>query len=114
MKQLLHSVWFFSLLAFCLAAITELRSKAGRSEKVAALIPVAMGIAAFGFSIHPGRILTLTPASSILVSRVMTLISAVISSSGAFVRYSRRSSGIWVSVGGLILTVVWMFNTIVT
>ena len=112
MKRLLLVLWFFPLLAFCIAAIAELRSRAERFDKVRNLIPEVLGIAAFGLSIHPGRLLPLTPASSYILSHVMTLFSAVIACSGVFITYSRRSSAVWVALGGLVLTVVWMFDII--
>ena len=112
MKTLLLVAWFFPLFAFCIAAITELRSTAERIRKFRNLIPILLGIAAFGLSIHPGRLLPLTPSSSVTLSRFMTLFSATIASSGVFISYSRNSSAVWVALGGLVLTVVWMFNII--
>jgi len=114
MKTLLLVAWFLPLLAFCIAAIAELRSKAKRLDKIRNLIPVVLGIAAIGLTIHPGRVLPLTPTSSITFSRIMTLFSAAIACSGVFISYSRRSSAVWVASGGLFLALIWMFDIILT
>lgn len=112
MKVLLLVLALFPLLAFCVAADGELRSEAKRKEKAWNLIPIALGMAAFGLSLDPQRFFHVTATSSITLSRVMTLLSAAIASSGAFVDYSRRSSSVWVASGGLVLAFFWMFNRI--
>jgi len=112
MKQFVLILAFFPLVAFCIAGVTELRSTGSGTEKLRSLIPVVMGIAAFGLSVNPHVFLRLTPDSSVLLSRVMTIISAAISCSGVFITYSRRSSAVWMACGGLLMALFWMFNRI--
>jgi hypothetical protein len=112
MKQLLLVVFFFPLLAFCIAGVTELRSSRSRGQKLSALIPLILGLAAFGLSLDPANLLSLNVHSSVTLSRVMTMVSALIACSGVFVAYSRRSSAIWVACGGLVLAFFWMFNRV--
>lgn len=110
MKHVALVVMFFPLVAFCLAGMTEIRSSRTGTDKVRSLVPVVLGIAAFGLLFGPGWFMSITPETSVTISRVMTMVSAVIASSGAFVTYSRRSSGVWMACGGLLLALVWMFN----
>jgi hypothetical protein len=112
MKLLLLVFLFFPLLAFCIAATAELQSESNRKEKVWNLIPIVLGIMAFGLSLDPQRFLHVTAASSITLSRIMTLVSAAIASSGTYMSYSRRSSSVWVAFGGLVLAFFWMFNRV--
>lgn len=112
MKQLALILAFVPVVAFCVAGYTELRSTRSMSEKVRTLIPVVLGIAAFALSLDPQGLLHVTPNSSVTLSRVMTLFSAVIACSGVFVTYSRRSSAVLVASGGLLLALFWMFNRI--
>jgi len=101
---------FFPLVAFCLAGVTEIRSQKTGTEKFRNLVPIVLGIIAFGLLFGPGWFIPVTPETSVTVSRVMTMVSAVVACSGAFITYSRRSSGIWMACGGLLLALVWMFN----
>ena len=112
MKQIAIVVLFFPLLAFCVAAFIELRSKRSVGEKFGTLVPIVLGVAAFALALNPRWLFQLTPSSSVTLSRVMTMISAVIACSGVFVSYSRRTSAIWVACGGLLLSFIWMFNRI--
>jgi|SRR5579883_1921939 len=112
MKQVALVVMFFPLLAFCLAGVIEIRSQRAGIEKFRSLIPVVLGVAAFGLLFGPGWLLDVTPQSSITLSRVMTLASAVIACSGVFVSFSRRTSAVWVACGGLVLAFFWMFNRV--
>lgn len=112
MKTFFLMAWFFPLLAFCIAARMELRSAGPLKRKLRHLIPILLGIATLAFSIHPGRLVTLTPGSSVQLSRAMTMFSALISSSAVFIKYSRSSTGVWVALGGLVLTAVWMVNIV--
>ncbi len=112
MKELVLILGFFPLMAFCIAGFTELRSTRSAAEKLRNLFPIILGIAAFTLSLNPQGILNLTPNSSVTLSRVMTVFSAVIACSGVFITYSRRSSGVWVASGGLLLALFWMFNRI--
>ena len=112
MKQIAIVVLFFPPLAFCVAAVIELRSKRSVGEKFGSLIPIVLGVAAFGLALNPQWLFQVTPSSSVTLSRVMTMISAVIACSGVFVPYSRRTSAVWVACGGLLLSFIWMFNRI--
>jgi len=77
------------------------------------LIPVVLGIAAFGLSLNPQGLLHVTPNSSVTLGRLMTMFSAMIACSGIFITYARRSSAVWISCGGLVLAFSWMFNRVV-
>lgn len=112
MKALVLVVAFFPVLAFCIAGLAELRSNRSRAEKLRCLIPIILGIAAFGLSLNPQALLQVSPSSSVTLSRVMTMFSAVIACSGVFITYSRRSSAVWIACGGLLLAFFWMFNRI--
>ncbi len=112
MKQLVLVAAFLPLLAFCVAGVTELRAQRSTAEKLRSLIPIILGIAVFGLSLSPQGIFQVTPSSSVTLSRVMTMVSAVVACSGVFVGFSRRSSAVWVACGGLLLAFFWMFNRI--
>jgi hypothetical protein len=112
MKQVLIVIAFFPLVAFCIAAVIEVRSNSG-TMRLWKLVPILFGVAAFLLSLDPQSLLRLTPASSVTVSRVMTIFSAIIACSGVFMIYSRRSSAVWVACGGLVLAFFWMFNRVV-
>jgi hypothetical protein len=114
MRTCILVIWFFPLIAFCIAAVAELRSQITHLHKFRNLIPLALGVISFGLSIHPGRLLSLTPISSVTLSRIMTFSSAGIACSGVFLNYSRRSSGIWVASGGLVLVLIWIFDIVRT
>ncbi len=53
MKHYFIVVFFFPLLAFCLAGFIELRSERKGTEKLRNLIPIILGIAAFGLCVNP-------------------------------------------------------------
>ncbi len=110
MKQLALVVMFFPLLAFGLAGLIELRSRRTGVEKLRSFIPIVLGLAAFGLLFGPGWFIDVTPEASLTISRVMTMVSAVIACSGVFVSYSRKASAVWVACGGLLLAFVWMFD----
>lgn len=110
MKQLALILVFFPLAAFCLAAFAELRSTRSAVDRLRSLIPIILGIVAFALFLSPQVLLHVTPNSSVVLSRVMTLFSSVIACSGVFITYSRRSSAMWVAFGGLALALFWMFN----
>ena len=110
MKQAALVLIFFPLVAFAVVGITEIRSSRTGTEKVRRLVPVVLGVASFGLLFGPGWFLLVTPEASVTISRVMTMVSVLIASSGSFVNYSRRSSGIWMAFGGLLLALAWMFN----
>ena len=106
---------FFPVLAFAVAGFIELRSARKGSEKLRNLIPIILGIAAFGFGVKPGVLRgdAWTPTSSETLSHVMTLFSIVIACSGLFISYSRRASAVWIAAGGLLLALFWWFNRVV-
>ena len=112
MKLLLLVVLFFPLVAFCVAGVGELRATTNAAAKLRSLVPLILGIAVFGISLAPQSVFQVTPSSSITLSRVMTMISAIIACSGVFILYSRRSSAVWVACGGLVLAFSWMFNRV--
>ena len=112
MKHVALVVMFFPLLAFCVAGVIEVRSQRTGIEKFRSLIPIVLGIAAFGLLFGPGWLLDVTPQSSVTLSRTMTLACAVIACSGVFVSFSRRTSAVWVACGGLVLAFFWMFNRV--
>ena len=100
-------------LAFLIAAAIELRSRKSVRQKFGTLIPIVLGFAAFVLWLNPQGILHVTADSSVNLSRVMTIFSAAIASSGSFIAYSRRTSSILTGLGGLILAFGWMFNYVV-
>ena len=110
MKQFALVVVFLPLIAFCVAAVTEFRGRRGNAERLRSFIPIILGIATFALFVSPQAILQLSPASSLALGRVMTMVSAVVACSGVFVSFSRRSSAVWVACGGLFLAFFWMFN----
>ena len=110
-RELVLVVFFFPLLAFCLAGFIELRSKRSGIEKLRNLIPIMLGIAAFGLGVNPSMF-HVTPNMSVTLSRVMTMFSAIIACSGVFISYSRRATAVWVASGGLLLALFWMFNRV--
>jgi|SRR6266542_2957665 len=103
-------VMFFPLFAFVIAAIAEIRFRGG-ATLVRVIAPV-LGMAAAVLYLFPHTFFVLTVNSSAILSSIMTVVSAAIASSGVFVTYSRRSTGVWVAVGGLLLTVLWMGNRV--
>jgi hypothetical protein len=82
-----------------MAGFIELRSRRSGIEKLGSLVPIILGIAAFGFSFAPGWLIDIVPHSSVTLSRVITTASAVIACSSVFVQYSRRMSAIFVACG---------------
>jgi len=113
MKQLVLMLALFPVLAFCVAAIFELRATTKPAGKLRNLIPAILGLAEFGLSLDPQGILHVSPASSVTLSRVMTLLSAMIACSGVFITYSRRSTAVWMACGGLVMLFFWIFNRVV-
>ena len=113
MKGLLLLVMLFPLVAFVIAGIMELRSNTDLVQKIGKLVPIILGIGAFIFSFDPQGFLHVTASSSMTLSRVMTMVCALIACSGSFIVYSRRASSTLVAVGGLVLAFGWMFNQVV-
>jgi hypothetical protein len=113
MKQLLAVVMFFPLFAFVIAAVSELRSDSSLGRRVGKVVPIILGLAAFAVFIDPQGLLQVTPTSSLTLSRVMTMVCAIVACSGAFIPYSRRITSALVALGGLVLAFGWMFNRVV-
>ncbi len=112
MKQLLAVVMFFPLFAFLIAGLIELRSDMSLAQRLGKVVPIILGLTAFVLFFNPQGFLHVTPSSSVTLSRVMTMVCAVVASSGAFLAYSRRVSSALVAVGGLVLAYGWMFNRV--
>jgi hypothetical protein len=110
MKSAALVAMFLPLLAFCVAGVIEVRADRSIGQKVGSPIPIVLGVATFGLALNPRWILQVTPSSSVTLSRVMTMVSALVACSGVFVSYSRRMSAVWVACGGLLLSFIWMFN----
>jgi hypothetical protein len=107
-KQIAILILFFPLVSFCVAGIIELRSRRGLAAKLSSLVPIILGIGAFGVAWAPERLHVATFSSPIF-GRWMALFSAVLASSSAFVSYSRRTSSVLVAIGGLSMAFIWMF-----
>lgn len=114
MKHLALVVMFLPLLAFVVAGAIELRSPRRVIEKLGSAVPIMLGVAAFALLFGPGESFMGTPRNGWLISRVMTMVSAVVACSGVFVSYSRRASARWMACGGLLLALIWMFNRTLT
>jgi hypothetical protein len=111
-KQVVLVLLFFPLVAFGWAAVTEARSHLRLGERIGRLIPILCGVAAFLAWFDPQGVFHVTPSGTVWVSRIMTIVSAVIACSGVFTTYSRRSTAILVALGGLVLALAWMFNVV--
>jgi len=113
-RKALLVVAFFPVLAFAVAGFIELRSGKRSTEKLRNLIPIILGIAAFGFGVDPQEVLgaAWTPTSSATLAHLLAMFSVVIACSGLFMSYSRRASAISVAAGGLVLALFWWFNRI--
>jgi len=103
----------FPLFAFVIAGIIEARSDKSLSQRLGKLVPIILGLAAFVLSLDPQGFFHVTSSSSLTLSRVMTMLCAVIACSGSFIVYSRRLSSALVALGGLVLAFGWMFNQVV-
>src|SRR5258706_6623402 len=112
MKQLLAVVMFFPLFAFLIAGLIELRSDMSLAQRLGKVVPIILGLTAFVLFFNPQGFLHVTPSSSVTLSRAMTMVCAVVASSGAFLAYSRRVSSALVAFGGLVLAYGWMFNRV--
>jgi len=102
-------VLLFPLLCFCVAGVNELRLGKTVSAKLGNFIPSLLGIGAFAIACGLGRVLHLGPDSFVANGRVMSVLCAVIASSSAFVQFSRKSSGVFVALGGLELVFFYAF-----
>lgn len=104
-------VVFFPLVAFVVAAATELGASRAIGD-LRRLVAPFVGIAVLGLDLNPGIVGVATPEASEVLSHVLVMVASVVSCSGVFVTYSRRSSAIWVALGGLTLVFVSMFARI--
>jgi hypothetical protein len=109
-KQIAIVLAFFPLVAFIIAAVTELRFCTTNLATIRNLIPSVLGIAAFWFLWNPDAVFPRTVDNWFLLSRVMAIFSAAIACSGVFIPYSRRSTSRWMAGGGLVLALIWVFN----
>lgn len=105
MKIVILACLFFPLVAFFVAGVLELRSNRSRKAKLCSLVPIILGIAAFGVSWAPEVIASSWTASG----RAMAMVFAVIACSGAFINYSQRVSSVLIALGGLELAFVSIF-----
>ena len=99
-------VVFFPLLAFVVAGATELRATRAAGDFLRRLSPPLLGIAALGVILNPASVGVFTPEQSERLSYILALVASVIACSGVFVTYSRRSSGVWMALGGLTLVFI--------
>src|SRR3954468_149908 len=93
-KKAMVSVLAVPILAFIAAGVTELRSNLPLHQRIIRVFPICCGLLAVITFVDPQRLFDVTPSGSVVLSRVMTLISALIACSGSFVTYSRRRSAI--------------------
>lgn len=101
-KRLALVVASLPLLAFFLATVSELRAGGRVSTVVVRMIPPLIGMNGF--------VMLWAVQSSDTINHAMTMVSLTVASSGAFIRYSRRSSSLLVACGGLLLAALWVLN----
>lgn len=99
----------FPFFAFCAAGIMELRSDRSLGAKLGTLGPPLLGIGAFAIACGLNSVLHLAANSFVANGRAMAMSSAIIASSGAFISYSRKSSGILIALGALELVFFFTF-----
>lgn len=104
MKFLLWVILLFPLFAFCVAGIIELRSDKSLANKLCNLVPCVLGIGVFAMA--SGLAVFLHFGNN---GRVMALVSTIIASSGAFMRYSDKRSRVLITLAGLELAILYMF-----
>src|SRR6266542_4101324 len=97
---------FFPLLAFIVVGAIELPASRTAGDLLRRLVPPLLGIAALGPIWNPGAVGVVTPEESEGLSYILVLVASVVACSGVFVTYSRRSSGVWMALGGLTLVFV--------
>ena len=104
-------LWFVIPLSitFVLAAILELRSDAKLALKIQNLIPAILGLTIVAVSGASGNLFTDPSSSYSGLAHWIAFSSAVVGSSGALIRYSRKSSSILIALGGLTLAFLWIF-----
>jgi hypothetical protein len=107
----LFFAWLFVLLpglAFCTAAVIELRSDRKLGTRVLCLLPVLIGLSLYG-SLWSPEPLHLPAFLTIANDRFVTLIAATVACSGAFINFSKRASSILIALGGLEMVFVSIF-----
>lgn len=111
-KQIALVLAFFPLVAFIIAAVTELRFTATNLATIRNLLPPVLGIAAFWILWNPDEVFPFPRVVEIwfLLSRVMAILSSAIACSGVFIPYSQRSTSRWMACGGLVLALMWLFG----
>jgi hypothetical protein len=96
----------FPLLAFVVVGWTELRASRAAGDLLRRLVPPLLGVAALGLIWNPAAVGVVTAEESEGLSYILVLVASVVACSGVIVTYSRRSSGIWMALGGLTLVFV--------
>jgi len=96
----------FPLIAFLVVGATELVASRAAGDLARRLLAPFLGIAALALVWKPGMVGVATPAESISLGYILALVACIISFSGVFVTYSRRSSNVLMALGGLTLVFV--------
>jgi hypothetical protein len=107
-RRLLFVPLFLSLIAFLAVGASELRAGGKAGETPWRLLPSVLGLLAFSLFLKPQALGVVTPERSVLLSYIMTMLSAAIACSGIFIAYSRRRNAAWIACAGLILAFMWM------
>jgi hypothetical protein len=114
MRTSLLLILYFPAVAFLVAAILELRTaNIPVLKRFRNMAPAVLGMAAFVLSLYTDDLLRSYGLSPTRFAHTMTMIFAALSCSGVFISLSRRSSAIWVAVGGLLMTLFWTVSPIV-
>jgi hypothetical protein len=103
---------FFPLLAFVIAGATELRTSRAIGDLLRRVGPAVLGIATLYVAVYPRTVGVVTPEGSEALSHLLVMVAAFVACSGVFISYSRRSSGIWIALGGLTLIFVSLYSRI--
>lgn len=102
-------VLLFPLIAFCAAGMIELRSDKKMGHKLTILIPSLIGVGSFAMACGLGSFLHLSTSSFLGNGRIMAMLSGIIASSGSFIGYSSKRTGILMALGGLELMFLFIF-----
>ena len=103
---------FFPLVSFLVVAVTELLATSTVSNLVRRLVPPSLGTAALALVWNPGMFGVVTSEGLARLSYILVLLASIVSCSGVFFTFSRRSSGVWMAIGGLTLVFVSLFARI--
>jgi hypothetical protein len=104
---------FLPLLCFAVVGALELRQQKRRSIGILGAAAIVLGIGVSVLLVIPLGFFSLNPASSVALSKTMTLISALVAGSVAFGKFNSKISSVLVVVGGAILAFFWFFNRII-